>query len=162
MDLRTQLQNARKANDRQTAQILAADMDSKEVFPVLIYAVTEKQSDFTADLYTYLSETHRGELFVLAVETRNITMVRALLPNANPHFANSSALQMASATRNQEIFDLLYPLSQPQKALKDMKKYSRSFEYKMLEEAMEQAHIQRALQGAIKSSKAQPNTKKKM
>lgn len=162
MDLRKQLQDARKDNDCQTAEILAADMDSKDVFHVLIYAVTEKQSDFALALYKYLSEHHQGELFVLAVETQNIMMVQALLPHANPHFANSSALQMASAMRQLEIFDLLYPLSQPAKALKVMQKYSREFEYKILQDALEQEKIHKQLSKVVKKSSSKNTVQRKI
>ncbi len=162
MDPRKQLQEIRKSNDCQAAQTLAAQMDTKDIFHVLIYAVTDKQSDFTVAVYQYLSDIHRGELFDLAVETQNCNMVQALLPYSNPRFRNSSALQMASATQNQEIFDLLYPLSQPTKALKVMHKYSRAFEYKMLEEAVEQSRIQRALHRAVKPLRSKVKANKKM
>lgn len=149
MTLSQQLQAARVANDCTTAQTLAAQAHSNDIFRTLIYAVSEKQHDFTVRLYPYLSEQHQGDVLCLAVETRNNALVRLLLPHADPLFNNSAALQMASATQNQEIFDVLYPLSQPVKALKDMKKYSRAFEYKMLEDALEQHKIHQKLSKSV-------------
>lgn len=150
MDLSKQLDNARIANDCQTAQDIAPHLASKDLFRTLIYAVTDKQQDFTLAVFPYLSEQHRGEIFDLAVEARNNDIVRALLPHSDPLFNHSCALQMASATQNQDIFDLLYPVSEPLKALKVMKKHSRAFEYRMLEERIEQLKTQKALNKAVK------------
>lgn len=152
MDLNKKLDNARIANDCRTAQEVAPHVAPNDLFRTLIFAVSDKQQDFTLAVFPYLSEKHRGEIFDLAVESRNNDIVRALLPHSDPLFNHSCALQMASATQNQDIFDLLYPVSDPLKALKVMKKYSRAFEYRMLEQRIEELKTKKALNKAVKKS----------
>lgn len=154
MTMLKQLKMAYKSNDCTTAHVLASQMDSSDVYHVLIFAVTDNTIDFVLAVHNFLSEQHKGNLFALAVEARNNTMVRALLPHSDPMFDDSCALQMASATQNDAIFDMLYPLSQPTKALQVMKKHSRPFEYKMLEERIAQIKISDALNKAVKKSTA--------
>lgn len=162
MDLLKKLQMACKNNDCQAAQEVLPHMQSNDIFHVLIFAVTQKKSDFVLTAQPYLSEDRKGDLFALAVECRCINMVRALLPYSDPKFSHSCALQMASAIQHQEIFDLLYPLSQPSKALKVMKKHSRSFECEMLENALEQSKIRESLHRAVKKSASKAKTGRKI
>lgn len=162
MDLVKQLKTAYKNNDCQAAQEVLPHMQSDDIFHVLIFAVTQKKSDFVLTAQPYLSENRKGDLFALAVECRCINMVCALLPLSDPKFNHSCALQMASAIQHQEIFDLLYPLSQPTKALTVMKKYSRSFEFEMLENAIEQSKIKQTLHRAVKKSASRAKTERKI
>lgn len=54
---------------------------------------------------------------VAAVRFDDKKSVARLLPRADPHYDNSAALRFAALRNNQELFDLLYPLSNPQAAL---------------------------------------------
>lgn len=56
------------------------------------------------------------DALVSAVDRENSDHVRKLLKYADPKFKNSEALQWASQIQCQEIFDLLYPLSDPEAA----------------------------------------------
>lgn len=162
MDLLKELKAAYKNNDCQAAQKVLPYMQSDDIFHVLIFAVTDKKSDFVLTAQPYLSDERKGDLFSLAVECRCINMVHALLPFSDPKFNHSCALQMASAIQHQEIFDLLYPLSQPTKALNEMKKYSRTFEFEMLENAIEQSKTRVNLHRAVKKSSSRAKVGRKI
>lgn len=65
-----------------------------------------------------------SEMLCAAVRTSNENVVRKVLHLCNPKDQSSSALQEAVAFQNQEIFDLLYPLSDPQEAWECIRKDS--------------------------------------
>lgn len=56
------------------------------------------------------------DVFMLLVDGENCERVRTFLKYINPKHNNSEALQWASQIQCQEVFDLLYPVSDPQEA----------------------------------------------
>lgn len=162
MTLLKQLQQACNNGDCESAKILAPQMKSKDIFHALLFSVSQNKIDFTLSVYPYLSESDQGNMFCFAVEARHNAMVRALLPHSNPKFDSSAALQMASATRNQDVFDLLYPISQPSKALRVMKNHSRPFEYTMLEERIALDQVRQKISSAVKKTAVKTTLKRKL
>lgn len=65
-----------------------------------------------------------SEILCAAVRTSDVDIVRKVLPICNPKEQCSAALQEAVAFQNQEIFDILYPLSTPQEAWDSIRKDS--------------------------------------
>lgn len=53
-----------------------------------------------------------------------VKQVEILLPHSDPKTSNSKPLQWASVNRNCEVFDMLYPLSDPLVALEALQKIS--------------------------------------
>ena len=61
-----------------------------------------------------------GQLLQTAVRNNNFEMVVLLLPHCNPQVDNSLALQWASQCCDMNMVELLYPLSNPIQALRDL------------------------------------------
>ena len=59
-------------------------------------------------------------LFACA-KTNNVNLVNKLLPFVNPKGLNNEALQLACAYGSEDVFNVLYPLSDPVKALKALR-----------------------------------------
>ena len=56
------------------------------------------------------------DTFMLLIDRENSEHVRKFLKHVDPKYNNSQALQWASQIQCQEVFDLLYPLSDPEAA----------------------------------------------
>lgn len=57
----------------------------------------------------------------LAVQGNHVECVRELLPYSDPKHNSNISVRMAMINNNQDIFDLLYPLIDPLKAIEDTK-----------------------------------------
>ena len=90
---------------------------------VLRLAIQTRNQLIIDIILTHVSSAN-SEVLCAAVRTNDINVVRKILPICNPKDQSSSALQEAVAFQNQEIFDLLYPLSDPQEAWECIRKDS--------------------------------------
>ena len=90
---------------------------------VLKLAIQTRNQLIIDTILTHVSSAN-SEVLCAAVRTTDINVVRKILPMCNPKDQSSSALQEAVAFQNQEIFDLLYPLSDPQEAWECIRKDS--------------------------------------
>lgn len=93
------------------------------------------------------------EALVAAVRSNRpdlISVLNILLPHCDPKFSNSKALQWASINRNCEVFDLLYPLSDPQVALDMLQQISHnSVDTMMLNERIDAERIKKILDNQL-------------
>ena len=80
--------------------------------------------------------------------------VKLLLTVADPKYKDSQALVSAVIRKNQDIVDLLYPLSDPDKALKDMRvRYKYFMEpYKDFSQWVEEGRFRRQLEAVTDNS----------
>lgn len=92
-----------------------------------------------------------------AVTQGHTQCVKRLIPRSNPKWNNSWPLILASQIQHQEIFDLLYPVSNPKDALRYMKSQQYAPEdMSMLERRIMQDSVQQSVESR------QKNTMRKM
>ena len=71
-----------------------------------------------------LAIEHKCNLYlslICCAQTNNVDLTNKLLPLVNPKDHNSEALQWACANGSEDVFSILYPLSDPAKALKELR-----------------------------------------
>lgn len=107
---------------------------SKHFERALITAVEHEHVSCVRLLAPHIDIT-KTDILTRAVQNKDIECVRILLPYSDPKFCNSDALQWASHHNNQDIFDLLYPVSDPQAALDEMLSQGPPSEYTNMLEA---------------------------
>lgn len=90
---------------------------------MLMLAIKSKNTHAIDILLPYISSVS-SEILCAAVRTSNTNIVQKILPLCNPQEQSSSGLQEAVAFQNQEIFDILYPLSDPNEAWECIRKDS--------------------------------------
>lgn len=83
----------------------------------------------------------------IAAETNNVVSAPLLLRYCCARDNNSMALQKACQWGNQEIFDFLYPLSDPNMALRGLQ--SREDNTTLLDERLAQERLRAILAGAV-------------
>ena len=138
-----------------------ANAFAKDAYRAGIMAVNDQNVEGLSILLPILLPGQVNDLFCLCVELQDTTLVHLLLPYADPTYEDSSALQLASALGNTYLFDLLYPLSNPKKALRAMQKTARpgrTDQWKMLKERIDTVALQKKLERAAKP--AQTNAPK--
>ncbi len=90
---------------------------------MLKQAIKTNNSNIIEVLLPYISSVS-SEILCAAVRTNNANVVRKIIPLCNPKEQSSAALKEAVAFQNQEIFDILYPLSTPEEAWESIRKDS--------------------------------------
>jgi len=128
-----------------------ANAFAKDAYRAGLMAVNDQNVEGLTILLPILLPRHVNDLLCLCVELQDTTLVHVLLPYADPTHENSSPLQLASALGNTYLLDLLYPLSNPKKALRSMQKNARpgrTDQWKMLEERIQTEAVQKKLERA--------------
>lgn len=101
--------------------------------------------DFLLPLYKWESAYTKKTMLCNAVLGQSIETVKTVLPYVTSKTHRTEALREACKIKNQEIFDVLYPLSNPQSALKYMenRKTVTESEKQMLKDAItaERQHV---------------------
>lgn len=106
--------------------------------------------------------TQDTKLLPAAVRSGNMDILCSILKICDPKWECSAALQEAIAHQNQEMFDLLYPLSNPQEAWEVIRKdswFDRN-QRKMLKSRLDVDRQKSKLERAIAVSEQLPPTKK--
>lgn len=104
---------------------------------------------------------HSIILLMHSIKTNNIERVKHRMEHVDLDYKNSHFLQVASMHSHQEIFDLLYPLSNPQEALDDMKQNGFSeLDMLMLKRRITMEHEQRVLQETVANGGIHRNKRK--
>jgi len=125
---------------------------------VLKLAIQTRHQLIIDIILTHVSSAN-SEVLCAAVRTDDINVVRKILPMCNPKDQSSSALQEAVAFQNQEIFDLLYPLSNPQEAWECIRKDSwfDAHQRKMIKSRLDvdrqKAKLEKAVRSEVSSAK---------
>lgn len=83
----------------------------------LALAIDKSHSDCVGLLLPHATSQSCNAALIAAARFDDQTMIELLLPRADPCYDNSAALKFATVRGNQKIFDLLYPVSNPQAAL---------------------------------------------
>lgn len=116
------------------------------------------------DVLLPLCERVSYQCLAFAAAYGNMEAARQLLPYSDPKIYNSHALAVAAEHGQHDMFDFLYPLSEPENALRYLKSHDHNLDQKaidMIEQRMkadeEREIIGQALGGSEKSS-----TKRKM
>lgn len=82
----------------------------------------QKVVEFLLTVYTWENAATKKDALLCAVSSGSVEMAKYMLTHATHKKHRNEALGEASTTKNQEMFDLLYPLSNPQAALDLMDK----------------------------------------
>lgn len=92
-------------------------LDEAHLGRALIAAAQIGHIDNVKALLPYSDASGIHQALLNAVNAQHIQIVKLLAAQTNTKQDNSIALQKAVMRNNQEIFDILYPLSEPKKAL---------------------------------------------
>lgn len=106
-------------NDCEVARLLPL-LEADEIPFSLFSAVTHKYT-YAVKLLAPLSGTQNNNSLWVAVSTKYLDGVHVLLPIADPKHHDSVCLQRAVLNNDEAIFELLYPLSDGEVALKGLK-----------------------------------------
>lgn len=92
--------------------------DALDAEDALVVAVKDNKIEEVRVLAPHFKDmTHCVRLIETAIMFERIDCLKELMKWINPKSDDSLALQCASAFKNQEAFDLLYPVSDPELAL---------------------------------------------
>lgn len=116
--------------------LLAHEMFSAPALPDIFYAVKNNDAECVQRLLPYTSEDRCSA--ALGQAHCNIEIVKLLLEKADARWNNSVALGFACVSKQKDIFELLYPLSDPHAALHELQKRYTDIHWRMLEERIQQ------------------------
>lgn len=107
-------------NEEEVARLLPL-VDEDDI-PFLLFSAVINRYTYAVELLAPLSgTTQNNHSLGAAVSQKYIDGVKFLLPISDPTYNNSACLQRAVLNRDAEMFELLYPVSDAQVALKGLK-----------------------------------------
>ncbi len=117
----------------------------------LLTALTHKHNEHALLLIEALPKPFNEEYLLSGcILDGNIEMVRKLIPHCDIKAKDSEALKWAVVQNNHEIFDLLYPLSDPQACKELLKRTGHGRKMGMLTQRMKQEAHREILAKAVR------------
>lgn len=136
------------------AKIFLPYVDSPHIFHALLGAGRNGHAqvlEFLLPLYKWENAYTKKAVLCAAVSGQSIKAVKTVLPYVTNKTHRTEALRVACQVKNQDVFDVLYPLSNPRSALKYMEKRKMvsEREKQMLKEAIAAEEQHKVLSEAV-------------
>jgi len=139
------------------AKILLSYVDTPHIFHALLGAGRNGHAqvlELLLPLYKWENAYTKKSVLCATVSGQSIKAVKTVLPYVTNKTHRTEALRVACQVNNQDVFDVLYPLSNPQSALKYMenRKMVSEREKQMLKDAIAAQEQKKVLSEAVSAA----------